>query len=136
MQPDIIISSADLSAVEFQLEHSKLPSEFMSAIENELDRATIVAPKDLPTNVVAIGSQVTFEIIDTQKKFTKTLCLPTDTNKFEDSISVFAPIGAAILGLSTGQCIKWQTQRGPRTVEIVKVRSKNISTAIASKTND
>nr|WP_039990512.1 GreA/GreB family elongation factor [Paraglaciecola arctica] len=127
MQPHIIISSADLAAVEYQLERSKLPADYMFAIENELDRATIVSSKDLPHNVVAIGSQVTFEILDTQRRFTKTLCLPTDTNLFEDSISVFAPIGSALLGLSKGQCIKWQTQRGPRTVEIVKVKAKNLN---------
>ena len=123
-QPDIIISKADLAELEYQLERSKLPAEFIRAIENELDRATVVASKDLPVDVVAIGSQVTFNILDTQKTFTKTLCLPADTIKFEDSISVFAPIGAALIGLRTGQCIKWQTQRGQQSVEIVKVNGK------------
>ena len=61
-QPDIIISTADLAELEFQLERSKLPAEVIRAIENELDRATIVACKDLPQDVVAIGSQVTFKI--------------------------------------------------------------------------
>ncbi|WP_158768358.1 nucleoside diphosphate kinase regulator [Paraglaciecola sp. L1A13] len=123
-QPDIIISTADLAELEFQLERSKLPPEVIRAIENELDRATIVACKDLPQDVVAIGSQVTFKILDTQRTFTKTLCLPADTIKFEDSISVFAPIGSALIGLSTGQCIKWQTQRGEQSVEIINVDSK------------
>ncbi|WP_339773144.1 nucleoside diphosphate kinase regulator [uncultured Paraglaciecola sp.] len=122
-QPDIIISTADLAELEFQLERSKLPAEVIRAIENELDRATIVACKDLPQDVVAIGSQVTFKILDTQRTFTKTLCLPADTIKFEDSISVFAPIGSALIGLSTGQCIKWQTQRGEQSVEIINVDS-------------
>ena len=84
-QPDIIISTADLAELEFQLERSKLPSDVIRAIENELDRATIVACKDLPENVVAIGSQVTFKILDTQRTFTKTLCLPAATIKFDVS---------------------------------------------------
>ena len=123
-QPEIVISAADLAELEYQLEHTKLPAEFVRALENEIDRASIVAREDLPKNVVAIGSQVTFEILDTQKKFTKTLCLPANTTKFEDSISVFSPIGSALLGLRTGQCIRWQTQRGERSVEIVKVNGK------------
>ena len=123
-QPDIIISTADLAELEYQLERSKLPVDAIRAIENELDRATIVACKDLPENVVAIGSQVTFKILDSQKVFTKTLCLPHDSVKFEDSFSVFAPIGSALIGLSTGQCIKWQTQRGQQSVEIIKVESR------------
>ncbi|WP_339724406.1 GreA/GreB family elongation factor [uncultured Paraglaciecola sp.] len=123
-QPDIIISKADLMELENQLERSKLPIEFICALEQELDRATIVSSKDLPEDVVALGSQVTFKILDTQKTFTKTLCLPADTIKFDDSISVFAPIGAALIGLQTGQCIKWQTQRGLQSVEIVNVKGK------------
>ncbi|MEI8650310.1 nucleoside diphosphate kinase regulator [Paraglaciecola sp. Hal342] len=123
MQPNIIISTADLAELEYQLERAKLPTDTVRAIENELDRASIVACKDLPENVVAIGSKVTFKILDSQKIFTKTLCLPHDTIKYEDSISVFAPIGSALIGLSTGQCITWQTQRGEQSVEIINVES-------------
>ncbi|MEP1444512.1 MAG: nucleoside diphosphate kinase regulator [Paraglaciecola sp.] len=127
-QPDIIISKADLAELENQLERSNLPVEFVRSLEHELDRATVVSAKELPENVVALGSQVTFNILDTQRTFTKTLCLPANTTKFEDSISVFAPIGAALIGLRTGQCIKWQTQRGQQSVEIVKVNGKHQAT--------
>ncbi len=72
-QPNIIISTTDLAEIEFQLEQSSLPIELKRAIEIELDRAKIVELKNLPDNVVAIGSQVTLEILDTQKLFTKTL---------------------------------------------------------------
>lgn len=123
MQPNIIISTADLAELEYQLERAKLPADTVRAIENELDRASIVACNDLPKNVVAIGSKVTFKILDSQKIFTKTLCLPHDTIKYEDSISVFAPIGSALIGLSAGQCITWQTQRGEQSVEIINVES-------------
>ncbi|WP_158972522.1 GreA/GreB family elongation factor [Paraglaciecola sp. L3A3] len=122
-QPDIIISTADLAELEYQLERSKLPEDFVRAIENELDRATILPCKDMPEDVVVIGSQVTFKILDTQRTFTKTLCLPDNTIKFEDSISVFAPIGSALIGLRTGQCISWQTQRGKQSVEIIQVNN-------------
>lgn len=120
-QPDIIISTADLAELEYQLEHSKLPAELTNAIENELARATIVKCVDMPKDVVVIGSQVTFKIIETQKTFTKTLCLSNDSAKYDDSISVFAPIGSALLGLRVGQCIKWETQRGQQSVEIINV---------------
>lgn len=123
-QPDIIISKADLAELENQLERSNLPVEFIRSLEHELDRATVVSAKELPEDVVALGSQVTFNILDTQRTFTKTLCLPANTTKFDDSISVFAPIGAALIGLRTGQCIKWQTQRGQQSVEIIKVNGK------------
>jgi regulator of nucleoside diphosphate kinase len=124
-QPNIIISQADLTTLEHQLERAVLPKEFVRALEHELYRAKIVKSKNMPEDVVCMGSQVTFKILDTQKTFTKTLCFPADTAEYEDSISVFAPIGAALIGLRAGQSIKWQTQRGEQSVQIVKVRSKN-----------
>ncbi|MBU2870819.1 nucleoside diphosphate kinase regulator [Colwellia sp. E2M01] len=120
-QPDIIISTTDLAALEDQIEKSNLSHEQVEALEDELARATIVKSKDMPEDVVMIGSQVTFKIVASQKVFTKTLCFAHDVTKFEDSISIFAPIGSALLGLRTGQCIQWQTQQGLQSVEIINV---------------
>jgi len=131
-QPDIIISTADLAILEHQLENCKLPEDVIVGIENELTRAKIVPHKDLPDNVVSLGSQVTFKILETHKTFTKTLCLPEDTSKYDDSISIFAPIGSAIIGLSTGQQIKWQTQNGPQSVEVIEVKHANNTQTIKS----
>lgn len=125
-QPEIFISTSDLARLEAQLEAAKLPLELATALENELDRATVVDYKDMPDDVVSIGRRVTFKIVDTDRMFTKTLCLPTDTDKYTDSISVFAPIGSALLGLKAGQSIQWQTQRGQQSVEIVEVNAKAI----------
>ena len=124
-QPDIIISTTDLAELERQLEQCKLPEDVVIAIENELSRAKILPYKDMPNNVVTLGSQVTFKILDTQKTFTKTLCLPADTNKFEDCISIFAPVGSAIIGLSTGQRIKWKTLGTQQSVEVIDVKQTN-----------
>ena len=124
-QPDIIISTADLAELERQLEQCKLPDDVITAIENELSRAKILPHKEMPNNVVTLGSQVTFKILDTQKTFTKTLCLPADTDKFEDSISIFAPVGSAIIGLSTGQRIKWKTLGTQQSVEVIDVKQTN-----------
>ncbi|MFA3791280.1 GreA/GreB family elongation factor [Aliiglaciecola sp. SL4] len=122
-QPDIFISTSDLAMLENQLEVSKLPEELVTALENELARATIIDNKDMPNDVVTIGKRVTFKIADSNSLFTKTLCLPADTIKHADSISVFAPIGSALLGLRTGQSINWQTQAGQKSVEIVAVNA-------------
>ncbi|TYK64452.1 GreA/GreB family elongation factor [Colwellia echini] len=121
-QPEITISTVDLAALELQIEKSNLPHDLVAALEDELARATIVKSKDMPTNVVMIGSQVTFKILASQKIFTKTLCFAHDIAKYDDSISIFAPIGSALLGLRTGQCIKWQTQQGLQSVEIIDVK--------------
>lgn len=120
-KPKITISSTDLAEIERQLEKRTLPAELVDALEDELARAKILPNREMPSNVVAIGSQVKFKVIETDMTFTKTLCLPEDISKYDDGISVFAPIGSAIIGLSTGQRINWQIQRSLQTVEIIEV---------------
>lgn len=120
-KPKITISLTDLAEIERQLEKRTLPAELVDALEDELARAKILPNREMPSNVVAIGSQVKFKVIETDMTFTKTLCLPEDISKYDDGISVFAPIGSAIIGLSTGQRINWQIQRSLQTVEIIEV---------------
>ena len=123
-KPNIIISNSDLAQMERQIEASNLPVDLVEALEAELARARIVKSEDLPDNVVSIGSQVTFKLLETQREFTKTLCFPADLAKHQDGISLFAPIGSALLGLKTGQSISWQTPKGSQSVEIIHVQGK------------
>lgn len=120
-QPEIIISTADLAELEFQIARIKQPDESIKALEDELARATIVSVKSIPSNVVTIDSQVTFKVSGSGRTFTKTLCLASCMDKYDDSISIFAPIGSAIIGLSKGQSIEWQIQGVQQSVEIVNV---------------
>ncbi|MBU2976735.1 nucleoside diphosphate kinase regulator [Alteromonas sp. C1M14] len=123
-KPDITISYEDLREIEKQLEEVDLPEEMYDALEDELARANVVKTKDMPKDVISIGSQVTFKIFKSEKCFTKTLCLPFDMNKYPDGISVFAPIGSALLGLKRGQSIHWMTQNGKQKIDILEVKRK------------
>ncbi|MEG3766934.1 GreA/GreB family elongation factor [Alteromonas sp. 14N.309.X.WAT.G.H12] len=123
-KPDITISYEDVLEIEKQLENIDLPVEVYDALEDELARANVVEAKDLPKNVISIGSQVTFKIVKNDQCFTKTLCLPFDMDKYPDSISVFAPIGSALLGLKSGQKISWMTQNGKQEISILNVKQK------------
>ncbi|MBU3021394.1 GreA/GreB family elongation factor [Aestuariibacter sp. A3R04] len=123
-KPNITISYEDLRDIEDQLSKIKLPSERYDELEKELIRAKVVNQKDLAPDVVAIGSQVTFKISKFDKHLTKTLCLPLDMNKYDDGISIFAPIGSALLGLRAGQKIRWNTQSGEQHIDILEVKRK------------
>lgn len=123
MRPDIIISSVDMAVIEHHLEQTNLPPEFLDELEVELARAKIVDPGVMPANVASMNRQVTFKVLETGKVFTKTLTAPDQVDKYEDSLSVFAPLGAALIGLSVGQSIQWKTNRGLQSVEIVHVES-------------
>lgn len=95
--------------------------EFLDELEAELARAEVLEPAAMPENVACLNKQVTFKVLETGKVFTKTLTAPDQVDKFEDSLSVFAPLGAALIGLSVGQTIQWKTNRGLQSVEIIHV---------------
>lgn len=120
-KPNITISYEDLSAIEEQLSKVNLSTERFDELEKELIRAKVVNYKDLPFDAVAIGSKVTFKLSKFDNYLTKTLCLPADMNKYPDAISVFAPIGSALLGLKAGQKIRWKTKSGEQQIDILEV---------------
>ncbi|MTJ03016.1 GreA/GreB family elongation factor [Idiomarina piscisalsi] len=120
-KPKITISTFDLAVIEHSMEETRLPPEFLDELEAELARAEVLEPAEMPENVASLNKQVTFKVLETGKVFTKTLTAPDQVDKFEDSLSVFAPLGAALIGLSVGQTIQWKTNRGLQSVEIIHV---------------
>ncbi|KTG28627.1 transcription elongation factor GreAB [Idiomarina sp. WRN-38] len=120
-KPKITISTFDLAVIEQSMEETRLPPEFLDELEAELARAEVLEPAEMPENVASLNKQVTFKVLETGKVFTKTLTAPDQVDKFEDSLSVFAPLGAALIGLSVGQTIQWKTNRGLQSVEIIHV---------------
>lgn len=125
-QPDIILSSYDVNGIESLIEKLKLPANIVDALETELARASIVKRLELPADRVAMGSKVTFKITELDKTFSKTLCYPQDLASYEDGISIFAPVGSALIGLAVGQSIEWPGQRGVQHVEIIDVQHQAI----------
>lgn len=114
--PPITVSTLDLARLEALLE--KQPeSDVVTRLENELDRANVVAPTEVPDDIVTMNSTITFTMADGKESFTKTLCYPRDMDNSNNKISVLAPIGAALLGLSVGQTIEWPAPNG-KTLQV------------------
>ncbi len=112
-KPALIISSVDVERLEHLLEN--LPKDDFPGkedLEEELLRANVVPPEEVPSNVVTMNSTVHFETKPGGKKFLMTLVYPTDTGKIENSISILAPVGSALLGLSIGDEIEWPRPGG------------------------
>jgi regulator of nucleoside diphosphate kinase len=76
----------------------------------ELDRAIVV--DRLPPGVVAPGSRVRFEDQRTRTVREAVLVYPAGADAFAGRISVLAPIGAALLGLTAGDTIAWPLPGG------------------------
>ena len=107
-KPQITLSSLDLERIEALL--AALPASVFpgkAELQAELDRAEVVEPQDIPPTVVTMNSTVRFAIAETGKEFCLTLVYPRDMDGSADLLSILAPVGAALLGLSVGDELTW-----------------------------
>lgn len=82
------------------------------ALAEELDRAEIVPAERIADTVVTMNSRVVFRDEETGGSREISLVYPRDSDPERGRISVLAPVGTALLGLSVGQTIDWPLPRG------------------------
>lgn len=112
-RPEITISSLDSQRLEDLID--SLPKGSVAGVnelEEELVRATVVAPREVPDNIVTMNSTVKFFVESTNKEFELTLVYPKDMDSSGKTISILAPVGSALLGLSIGDEIEWPKPGG------------------------
>ncbi|AMU89552.1 transcription elongation factor GreAB [Sphingopyxis macrogoltabida] len=118
----MIDSEAD-ALTELTLQKQRDHIRLYELLLGEIDRAAIHSSADIPDDVVTMGSEVTFldEKSDTER--TVRLVYPGDADISAGRISILTPIGAGLIGLSTGQSILWPDRGGEEhRLTIVKVR--------------
>lgn len=96
-------------------------SAYLDHLRGELDRANIVRPAEIPSNVITMNSRVLMQDADSGEEMTLTLVFPQDADVLEDKISVLAPIGTAMLGYCEGDTIDWEVPDGLRHLVVKKV---------------
>ena len=111
-KPAITLSSLDMDRLEALME--KLPANFpgLDVLEAELDRADVLEPQDMPSDVVTMNSTVRFTLVETSNSQTLTLVYPKEADGSPDKVSVFAPVGTALLGLRVGDVFELPTPTG------------------------
>jgi regulator of nucleoside diphosphate kinase len=83
-------------------------------LREEIDRAHIVPTEKLRPDIVNLGSQVKFRDKQTGKVQEIILVYPYDADIARRRVSILTPVGAALLGLSVGQTISFNTRTGER----------------------
>lgn len=121
-KPKIIISEQDLHRLETMLEHQSKLTATMQHLEDELARADVVTPQDIPANVVTMNAKVLITIAPSIEATEITLVYPHDFRGEKGQVNVIAPIGAAILGLAEGQEIEWPQPDG----HLMKVKIEKV----------
>ena len=72
----------------------------------------VVPPDDVPRDLVTMNSTVKFSVEGSGDDIELTLVYPKDVEDSGRTISILAPVGSALLGLSQGDAIDWPKPGG------------------------
>ena len=96
-------------------------SEYLERLQMEINRAEVVLPKDVPSDVVTMNSTVCIEDLDTQEEEIYTLVFPENADLAQGKISILAPIGTAMLGYEVGDSFEWEVPAGKRRLKVKRI---------------
>jgi len=91
------------------------------ALEDELDRAEIVAPQEVPSDVVTMNSEATVRDLGTGEVEKLRVVFPGAAAPRKGAISVLAPLGLALLGTRAGDEVSWEVPGGLRRLRVESV---------------
>jgi regulator of nucleoside diphosphate kinase len=113
MRPNIIVSSVDIERLETMLDALPLSqAELRHGLLDELGRAELVEPAEIPANVATMNSQLRFSLDEPAEEFCLTLAYPKDMQADGRQVSVLSPVGSALIGLASGDSIGWSRPDG------------------------
>lgn len=109
--PSLTITRLDLQRLEHLLDSLDDFGPGAVALQAELDRADVVGHDEVPAGVVTMNSRVHCREESSGKDYHLTLVYPQDAGG-DGKVSILAPVGSALLGLSVGQHIDWTAPSG------------------------
>lgn len=93
----------------------------VAQLDRELDRAVVVRPTAIPSDVVTMNSQVRVTDLQTGESMVWTLVFPKIADIVRHRISVLAPIGVALIGCRAGDVVSLEVPSGRYDLRIDEV---------------
>lgn len=120
----LMIIKKELDLLKKHLKDSNLSEYNKQKLLYELKLAKVMKEDELPEDAICIDSKVNIQEVVSGQKFTFQIVLPSDANMKLNKISVFAPIGIALLGYRVGSKVQWEMPNGVKTFEVLAVSQK------------
>lgn len=124
MNPPIYLPDSDFASLRHRIDslsqdtHSR---RALAGLRGELERALVLPHDSFPADVVRIGSVVEVHDLTDGDTSRYTLCFPEHAEIGAGRLSVFAPLGTAILGVPAGHEFTWQMPGGTRRLRLLGV---------------
>jgi len=122
---DIFITQYDLERLKKLLDdipqenHSK--DFYVQELARELNRGIVVAPKDVPENVITMNSRVLLRDVESGKDMTCWLVFPDKVDAVKNPVSILSPLGTAMIGYKVGDVFSWESPAGIKQMEVLDI---------------
>jgi regulator of nucleoside diphosphate kinase len=93
----------------------------LEELDEELDRAEIFKPEEIPTNVITMNSTFRLIDLDSGEDFVYTLVFPAKADSGNGKISILAPVGTAVLGYRVGDTVEWNVPAGLKKLWVKEI---------------
>jgi regulator of nucleoside diphosphate kinase len=94
---------------------------YLEELDEELDRAEIVKPEEIPTDVITMNSTFRLSNLDTAGEAVYTLVFPAKADSTSRKISILAPVGTAVLGYRVGDTVEWKVPGGLKRLKVKEI---------------
>lgn len=125
MSREIFITEADRQKlhklINTEKEFNVGEREYLANLAQELNRACVVLPQEIPDDVITMNSKVSLRNLDSGEEMIFTLVYPADADLDNDKISVLAPIGTAMLGYREQDILDWNVPSGTVRLKVEKI---------------
>lgn len=123
IRPAIHLTAGECDALsELALSAEHRHPHFSAMLLDELDRAELCEPGELPEQTVAMNSRIDFIDEGTGARRTVQLVYPRDADIAAERVSILTPIGAGLIGMTAGSSIRWPDRYGhDRVLRVVSV---------------
>ncbi len=114
---DICITEIDQARLRNLLAFEQASAVF--ELEHEIERATVVDPRQVPTDVVTMNSRALLQLDDEEVEVA--LVYPEDADDGAGKLSICSGVGTAILGYREGDAFDWRIMDRTRRIRIGKL---------------
>ena len=93
----------------------------ISELEAKLSMVRIIENENIPSDKIFIGAVVSLVDLETKEKLTYTLVSPEESNYEEGKISIYSPIGKALMGHKKDDEIDIKVPAGSLRYKVLKI---------------
>lgn len=94
---------------------------YLAGLKQELQNAVILAPEEIPPDVITMNSQIRINDITNGGTMLVRLVFPQEADFEQKKVSLLAPLGAALLGRHAGEELCYDAPGGSTRIVIEEI---------------